>query len=191
MLVTTTPTVEGYPVTQYLRVVCGETIAGVNVLKDMAAGFRNFVGGRSQTYETELIQARESALAEMVGRRGCRRRRHRLRDAGIRQRHAHGDGIGNGRSLLTRLLSAPLARPVVTVHGARALPGWVVLRQHFLGDDPGQRQDAQLTETSQDIRAVERTSPPRAAHPDESPLREVPRLFPGVFPSSFQGDDVR
>ena len=30
MLVTTTPTVEGYPVTQYLRVVCGETIAGVN-----------------------------------------------------------------------------------------------------------------------------------------------------------------
>ena len=64
MLVTTTPTVEGYPVTQYLRVVCGETIAGVNVLKDMAAGFRNFVGGRSQTYETELIQAR----AEMVQR---------------------------------------------------------------------------------------------------------------------------
>ena len=68
MLVTTTPIVEGYPVTQYLRVVCGETIAGVNALKDMAAGFRNIVGGRSQTYETELIQARESALAEMVQR---------------------------------------------------------------------------------------------------------------------------
>ena len=68
MLVTTTPTVEGYPVTQYLRVVCGETIAGVNALKDMAAGFRNIVGGRSQTYETELIQARETALAEMVQR---------------------------------------------------------------------------------------------------------------------------
>jgi len=68
MLVTTTPAVEGYPVTQYLRVVCGETIAGVNALKDMAAGFRNIVGGRSQTYETELIQARETALAEMVQR---------------------------------------------------------------------------------------------------------------------------
>ena len=68
MLVTTTPIVEGYPVTQYLRVVCGETIAGVNALKDMAAGFRNIVGGRSQTYETELIQARETALAEMVQR---------------------------------------------------------------------------------------------------------------------------
>ena len=68
MIVTTTPTVEGYPVTQYLRVVCGETIAGVNALKDMAAGFRNLVGGRSQTYEAELVQARESALAEMVQR---------------------------------------------------------------------------------------------------------------------------
>ena len=66
MIVTTTPTVEGYPVTQYLRVVCGETIAGVNVLKDVAAGFRNFVGGRSQTYETELIQARETALAKIM-----------------------------------------------------------------------------------------------------------------------------
>ena len=68
MIVTTTPTVEGYPVTQYLRVVCGETVAGVNFLNDMAAGFRNFVGGRSQSYEEELIQARETALAEMVQR---------------------------------------------------------------------------------------------------------------------------
>ena len=48
MIVTTTPTVEGYPVTQYLRVVCGETVAGVNMFKD--------------------IQARETALAEMTAR---------------------------------------------------------------------------------------------------------------------------
>lgn len=68
MIVTTTPTVEGYPVTQYLRVVCGETIAGVNMFKDIAAGFRNVVGGRSESYERELIQARETALAEMTAR---------------------------------------------------------------------------------------------------------------------------
>ncbi|WP_017177589.1 heavy metal-binding domain-containing protein [Actinomyces timonensis] len=68
MIVTTTPTVEGYPVSQYLRVVCGETIAGVNMFKDIAAGFRNMVGGRSASYEQELIQARETALAEMVQR---------------------------------------------------------------------------------------------------------------------------
>ena len=68
MIVTTTPTVEGYPVTQYLRVVCGETIAGVNMFKDIAAGFRNVFGGRSESYERELIQARETALAEMTAR---------------------------------------------------------------------------------------------------------------------------
>ena len=68
MIVTTTPTVEGYPVTQYLRVVCGETIAGVNVFKELAAGIRNVVGGRSGAYERELIQARETALAEMTAR---------------------------------------------------------------------------------------------------------------------------
>ena len=68
MLVTTTPTVEGYPITQYLRIVCGETIAGVNVFKDLAAGIRNVVGGRSEAYERELTQARETALAEMVQR---------------------------------------------------------------------------------------------------------------------------
>ena len=69
MIVTTTPTVEGYPVTQYLRVVCGETVAGVNFLKDMAAGFRNFVGAVPQSYEEELSsEARETALAEMVQR---------------------------------------------------------------------------------------------------------------------------
>ena len=68
MLVTTTPTVEGYPVTQYLRVVCGETIAGVNAFKDIAAGFRNMVGGRSASYEQELQQAHTDALNEMAQR---------------------------------------------------------------------------------------------------------------------------
>lgn len=68
MIVTTTQSVEGYPVTQYLRIVCGETIAGVNAFKDIAAGFRNIVGGRSEAYERELMQARETALAEMVQR---------------------------------------------------------------------------------------------------------------------------
>lgn len=68
MIVTTTPTVEGCPVTQYLCVVCGETIAGVNMFKDLAAGIRNVVGGRSGAYERELIQARETALAEMTAR---------------------------------------------------------------------------------------------------------------------------
>ena len=67
-IVTTTPFVEGHPIDKYLRLVSGETVAGVNAFKDIAAGFRNLTGGRSATYEAELINARESALKEMVDR---------------------------------------------------------------------------------------------------------------------------
>ncbi|AHI21521.1 YbjQ family protein [Corynebacterium vitaeruminis] len=68
MIVTTTPTVDGRQISEYLRVVAGETIVGINVFKDIAAGFRNLVGGRSQSYEDEVNRARETALAEMVDR---------------------------------------------------------------------------------------------------------------------------
>ncbi|WP_311478498.1 YbjQ family protein [uncultured Gulosibacter sp.] len=68
MIVTTTNSVEGHPVTQYLRVVSGETIVGINMFKDIGAGFRNIVGGRSAAYEGEVQQARETALGEMVQR---------------------------------------------------------------------------------------------------------------------------
>ena len=68
MLITTTPTVEGYPVKQYVGVVSGEVIAGINFVKDFAAGLTNFFGGRSSSYEDELIQAREAAINEMVQR---------------------------------------------------------------------------------------------------------------------------
>lgn len=68
MIVTTTPGVEGHPIQAYKGVVFGEVIAGVNFVKDMMAGFSNFFGGRSGTYEEELIQAREAALQEMMQR---------------------------------------------------------------------------------------------------------------------------
>lgn len=68
MILTTTPNVEGYPVKSYLGLVCGEVIAGVNFVKDFAAGLSNFFGGRSSTYEEELIAAREQAINEMAQR---------------------------------------------------------------------------------------------------------------------------
>jgi uncharacterized protein YbjQ (UPF0145 family) len=68
MIVTTTPTVEGRPVQQYLGVVCGEAILGANIMKDLFAGVRDIVGGRSGAYEKELVKAREIALAEMQER---------------------------------------------------------------------------------------------------------------------------
>lgn len=68
MIVTTTPGVEGHAITSYKGIVFGEVISGVNVFKDFAAGIRNIVGGRSASYEDELMRAREEALAELQQR---------------------------------------------------------------------------------------------------------------------------
>lgn len=68
MLVTTTPTVEGRKITQYRGIVTGEAILGANVFKDLFAGIRDIVGGRSATYERELQRARDIALAELQER---------------------------------------------------------------------------------------------------------------------------
>lgn len=68
MLITTTPSIEGRQIVEYKGIVFGEVIAGVNFIKDFAAGLANFFGGRSTTYEEELIQARESAIREMEQR---------------------------------------------------------------------------------------------------------------------------
>ncbi len=66
--ITTTNGIEGKPVSEYLGVVAGEAILGINVFKDIAAGFRNIVGGRSGKYEEELRKGRETAIAEMAER---------------------------------------------------------------------------------------------------------------------------
>ena len=66
MILTTTPNVEGYPVKSYLGLVCGEVISGVDFVKDFTAGLTNFFGGRSGSYEKELIEAREQAVDEMA-----------------------------------------------------------------------------------------------------------------------------
>ncbi|MEA1884853.1 MAG: putative heavy metal-binding protein [Thermotogota bacterium] len=68
MILTTTPTVEGKKIVEYKGIVCGEVITGVNFVKDFMAGIRDFVGGRSNSYENELIRARENALQEMQSR---------------------------------------------------------------------------------------------------------------------------
>jgi len=65
MLTTTTPGIEGKRITKYLGIVTGEAILGANVFKDVFAGIRDIVGGRSATYEKELKHAREMAIAEL------------------------------------------------------------------------------------------------------------------------------
>ena len=63
VIVTTTPSVEGRKITSYQGIVTGEAIMGANVFKDLFAGIRDIVGGRSATYERELRRARDLAMA--------------------------------------------------------------------------------------------------------------------------------
>lgn len=68
MIVTTTANVDSREVEEYLGIVFGEVITGINVLRDIGAGLRNFFGGRSEGYEQELLSARQQALQEMEQR---------------------------------------------------------------------------------------------------------------------------
>lgn len=65
MLIVTTPNIEGKKITKYLGLVSGEAILGANIFKDLFAGIRDIVGGRSAAYEKELRHAKNIAIAEM------------------------------------------------------------------------------------------------------------------------------
>ena len=65
MIVLTTPTIEGKKIVKYIGLVSGEAIMGANIFKDIFAGIRDIVGGRSAAYEGELREAKEIAIAEM------------------------------------------------------------------------------------------------------------------------------
>jgi uncharacterized protein YbjQ (UPF0145 family) len=62
---TTTPSVEGRRIAAYHGIVVGEAILGANVVRDLFAGIRDIVGGRSAAYEASLQEARETALKEL------------------------------------------------------------------------------------------------------------------------------
>lgn len=66
MLVSTTTTLQERTVKQYLGLVSGEAILGANIFRDLLAGIRDIVGGRSGAYESELRRAKDIAVQEMV-----------------------------------------------------------------------------------------------------------------------------
>ncbi len=73
IIVTTTPTIEGRPIQDYLGIVTGEVIVGANIMRDMFASIRDIVGGRSGSYERILSDARQQAIEELqaaCGERG-------------------------------------------------------------------------------------------------------------------------
>ena len=68
MIITTTNSVEGKRILEYYGIVFGEVVSGVNFVRDFAASITDFFGGRSNSYEDELIRAREAAVNEMADR---------------------------------------------------------------------------------------------------------------------------
>ena len=65
MIIVTTPSLEGHRITRYVGLVSGEAILGANIFRDLFAGIRDIVGGRSAAYEQELRKAKSIAIQEM------------------------------------------------------------------------------------------------------------------------------
>ncbi|AZC19047.1 MULTISPECIES: YbjQ family protein [Pseudomonas] len=68
MIVTTTAQIEGREIAAYLDIVSSESVQGINVVRDLFAGMRDFFGGRSQTLERALREARVQATDEIKDR---------------------------------------------------------------------------------------------------------------------------
>jgi len=66
MILSTTPALQGREVERYLGLVFGDAVLGVNVVKDLLGSVRDFIGGRSGTYERELGAARDAAMQGLV-----------------------------------------------------------------------------------------------------------------------------
>ena len=72
MITTTTNTIEGRQIRQYLGLVTGEAIMGANVFSDFMASITDFIGGRSGTYESKFAEARETAIQELEEEAGVK-----------------------------------------------------------------------------------------------------------------------
>lgn len=66
MIISTTPSIEGRQIVEYMGIVTGETVIGANIFRDFMAGIRDIVGGRSSSYEEVLKEAKDTALREMM-----------------------------------------------------------------------------------------------------------------------------
>ena len=64
--ISTTPTLEGHRIVAYKGLVAGDAILGANMFRDMFAGLRDLVGGRSGSYEKVLRAAKTEALEDMI-----------------------------------------------------------------------------------------------------------------------------
>jgi len=66
ILVTTTGSLEGYRITEYVGVIGSQTVLGGNVIKDFVASITDFTGGQSGTTEQILSDARNLATQKII-----------------------------------------------------------------------------------------------------------------------------
>ena len=65
IVLSTETVLDGVRVTQRLGVITAEVAYGMNVFKDLFAGIRNIVGGRSEAIQKTMRDARETVLMEL------------------------------------------------------------------------------------------------------------------------------
>lgn len=65
ILLSTTNTLEGWEITEYLGTISSNAVIGANVLSDIAASWTDFFGGRSGSYEKRLQQIYKEALSAL------------------------------------------------------------------------------------------------------------------------------
>ena len=68
MLIVTTPIIEGVKIKEYKGPVFYQVVAGLDWTKSFSAGWRNIVGGRSETHEQLVEQARNEAIMGVMDR---------------------------------------------------------------------------------------------------------------------------
>ncbi|MCA9485296.1 MAG: YbjQ family protein [Nanoarchaeota archaeon] len=66
MIVTTAETVPGKKVVKILGLARGNTVRAKNIGRDIAAGFKNIVGGEIKSYTDLMSQARDESYNRMV-----------------------------------------------------------------------------------------------------------------------------
>jgi len=68
MLVTTTDTIQNQDISTYLGVVTAEVVYGTNALRDLFAGIRDVIGGRTGSYEKVFEKGQQKAIEELKQR---------------------------------------------------------------------------------------------------------------------------
>jgi len=107
MILTTTNSIDGASITEYLGPVSAHVVLGTNIFSDIAAGWRDVFGGRSQSYQKQLQRLSEVVLQELQQKAKALRA-----DAVVGLKVDYSDVSGGGK--MTMLMVVATGTAVVT-----------------------------------------------------------------------------